>query len=264
MSIDRNSYLSLIESVNEAVSPKAVGKMSKGGKLAARSRTKVSKSSAQMGSPAMKSAGGGGQGGGNKPIEWGDPRIGGAMNGYELAQWLNKQTVAGPGISEALVMKSTKPAKTANVTKSKPKVIASVKSKSPAATTSTAAGMASKTSNVAAGSGLQWGSKSIGGANNAQDLARWLNSQSTAGPMPMKEGLMPKKPKKVPLPPPDPNRNNPMKGPLAEEDFDIIDEILAEGLELYGEEDLAEILADFEETGEISEELADLLGLDVE
>jgi len=238
MSIDRNSYLSLIESVNEAVSPKAIGKMSKGGKLAARSRTKVSKSSAQMGSPAMKSAGGGGQGGGGtKPIEWGDPRIGGAMNGYELAQWLNKQTVAGPGISEALVMKSTKPAKTANVAKSKPKVIAPVKSKSPAATTSTAAGMASKTSNVAAGSGLQWGSKSIGGASNAQDLARWLNSQSSGkAPSTVKE----------------------------DEDFDFIDEILAEGLELYGEEDLAEILADFEETGEISEELAVLLGLDVE
>jgi hypothetical protein len=44
------------------------------------------------------------------------------------------------------------------------------------------------------------------------------------------------------------------------EDFDILDEILAEGLELYGEDGLAEILADFAETGEMSHELADLLG----
>ena len=43
------------------------------------------------------------------------------------------------------------------------------------------------------------------------------------------------------------------------EDWDLIDEILAEGLELYGEDGLAEILADYAETGEISEELALLL-----
>lgn len=44
------------------------------------------------------------------------------------------------------------------------------------------------------------------------------------------------------------------------EDWDILDEILAEGLELYGEDGLEEILADFAETGEMSQELADLLG----
>lgn len=43
------------------------------------------------------------------------------------------------------------------------------------------------------------------------------------------------------------------------EDWDILDEILAEGLELYGEDGLEEILADFAETGEMSEELADLI-----
>ena len=45
-----------------------------------------------------------------------------------------------------------------------------------------------------------------------------------------------------------------------EEDWDILDEILAEGLELYGEDGLEEILAHFAETGEMSQELADLLG----
>ena len=43
------------------------------------------------------------------------------------------------------------------------------------------------------------------------------------------------------------------------EDWDILDEILAEGIELYGEDGLAEILSDFAETGEISDELALLL-----
>lgn len=43
------------------------------------------------------------------------------------------------------------------------------------------------------------------------------------------------------------------------EEFDFVDAILAEGLELYGEENLAIILEHFEQTGELSEELADLI-----
>lgn len=43
------------------------------------------------------------------------------------------------------------------------------------------------------------------------------------------------------------------------EEWDEIDEILAEGVEMYGEDGLAEILADFAETGEISEELAEII-----
>ena len=43
------------------------------------------------------------------------------------------------------------------------------------------------------------------------------------------------------------------------EEVDPIDLILAEGIELYGEEGMTEILADFAETGEISEELAGLI-----
>jgi len=62
------------------------------------------------------------------------------------------------------------------------------------------------------------------------------------------------------------NASSSPKGPAASsassvvsEDWDILDEILAEGMELYGEDGLAEILADFAETGEISDELALLL-----
>jgi hypothetical protein len=50
--------------------------------------------------------------------------------------------------------------------------------------------------------------------------------------------------------------------PMAEEEedqWDEIDEILAEGIEMYGEDGLVEILADFAETGELSEELVDVL-----
>ena len=43
------------------------------------------------------------------------------------------------------------------------------------------------------------------------------------------------------------------------EEFDFVDAILLEGLELYGEENLAIILEHFEQTGELSEELADLI-----
>lgn len=43
------------------------------------------------------------------------------------------------------------------------------------------------------------------------------------------------------------------------EQWDEIDEILAEGIEMYGEDGLVEILADFAETGELSEELIDVL-----
>jgi hypothetical protein len=43
------------------------------------------------------------------------------------------------------------------------------------------------------------------------------------------------------------------------EEVDPIDLILAEGIELYGEEGMTKILADFAETGEISEELAGLI-----
>lgn len=44
-----------------------------------------------------------------------------------------------------------------------------------------------------------------------------------------------------------------------EEGFDELDEILADGIELFGSDGLQEILADFAETGEVSEELDYLL-----
>lgn len=308
MSIDRNSYLSLIESVNEAVTGKtaksaktsAPARVTKASRVVSTSataatkpasttkplewgdariggamnamelakwlnslsedselnetdsiwlsgRTKVGGAKAPAKSvartakvtkvsttakPAQKSAGGG-QGGGGSGLKWGDPSIGGAMNGYELAQWLNKQS-QGTGVVLDAQAASVKNAATSGGTGLKEAVKAMKVSKPKAgkvSTTATAKTAATKATGGSVGGGLQWGDKSIGGAMNAQELAKWLNSQSTAG---LKE----------------------------DEDFDVIDEILAEGIELYGEEGLAEILADFEETGEISDELADLLGIE--
>ena len=154
----------------------------------------------------LKSTGGGGSsGGGSKPLQWGDARIGGAMNAMELAKWLNSQSV--PSISEA-VLKSKKPVPT--------KVRPSNKS----------LGSKTTTTKSASTSGVQWGDKSIGGAMNGYELAKWLNSQSV---------------------------------PTVSEDFDLIDEIISEGIEIYGEDGFTEILADFADTGEMSEELAELI-----
>ena len=154
----------------------------------------------------LKSTGGGGtSGGGSKPLQWGDSRIGGAMNAMELAKWLNSQSV--PSVSEAV---AKKPIKTKAST-------ATVKAKS---TTATSSSTAPKP--------VQWGDKSIGGAMNGYELAKWLNSQSGATP-------------------------------TVSEDFDLIDEIISEGIEIYGEDGFTEILADFADTGEMSQELAELI-----
>lgn len=102
----------------------------------------------------------------------------------------------------------------------------------------------------------------IGGrtANNARELAQILNSMQND----RQSGSSPSVPTGVAGASRKTNTPSISKTmgatPIAEnEQWDILDEILAEGLELYGEDGLAEILADFAETGEMSQELADLL-----
>jgi hypothetical protein len=175
MSINRNAYLSLIESIQTAVSP----------------------------------------------LEETD------------SLWLSRQgkkTAGQAGVSKVAGKKvvstpKNKPSKTV-------KPSSAPVSKAPAKVSKPSAALTARSSGGGAGGSgskpVQWGDRSIGGAMNAMDLAKWLNSQSV------------------------PSLSE-------EEDFDLIDEILAEGIELYGEEGLAEILADFAETGEISDELAELL-----
>lgn len=117
----------------------------------------------------------------------------------------------------------------------------------------------------AAGQNLQWGDKAIGGAMNAMELAQWLNNQSggmavsSGGSVTPSTSPTAKVVRRTAKPKPSTTAGISEAEVVEDEDFDLIDEILAEGLELYGEEELAEILADFEQTGELSEELLDLI-----
>ena len=235
--INRNSYRSLLESVQEAVSPATAGSIKGGVRRTRRS-------------PASQSAPAAGQN-----VQWGDSSIGGAMNAMELAQWLNSQTGGMAAAAPAGVSPSTSPtAKAVRSRTAKPKpsttagiseeydddfldqiidelgearLVAKIATRksgktvpSSKASASTAGGMGRMTTSTRPGTPSSSGP-------SGEKLSHFLNSQSGAKPV--------------------------------KEDFDIIDEILAEGLDLYGEEELAEILADFEETGELSEELLDLI-----
>jgi hypothetical protein len=175
--VNRNSYLSLLESVNEAVvgTPK-VTKVTKGGKSNTPQVTNTVSSGNASGSG----------------MQWGDPSIGGAMNGAQLAAWLNSQSSGGPA---------------------NPSVPNTPKSDS------------------------LWlsNAKTIGGAR--------------PGTTPAMTSLAPKG--KV-------TRSMATAASMAEE-WDEVDEILAEALEMFGEEDLVTILEYFEETGELPDEFIDLI-----
>lgn len=237
--INRNQYRSLLESVNGAVSGNEISE--------------------------------------EKALTWGDPRIGGARNAMELARYLNSQSGASTGT------KSTEGSGPMGKKKKKP----------------------SASSAMAEASG--WGSAAVGGARNAYELARYLNSQSgtntgstsTGGARPsgkkmrkpassstvaegwggsevygannayeLAQRLSDKSGASTSSPSTTGSRpsGKKMKKPAASttmaesEEIDAIDEILIEGIETYGEEGMAQILAHFAETGEVSQELADLIG----
>lgn len=274
--INRNAYKSLLESVNDAVvgeeeiaegikwGDKSIGGARNARELAAwlNSQSKGGKGSTR---PSASSAGSVSSGTSvvSEGIKWGDKSIGGARNARELAAWLNSRSKGGKG---------TRP------------------SASSAGSVSSGASVVSE--------GIRWGSAAIGYAKNARQLAAFLNRMSgkggpkaTAGgsvssqtgssgtsvvseakrglsgrrlshqlnsmmPAPSAAGGVNKSPSATSA-----GYARPSSGPsmTVSEDWDILDEILLEGLELYGEEGLAEILADFAETGEISDELALLL-----
>ena len=156
-------------------------------------------------------------------LTWGDPRIGGARNAMELARFLNTQTGA-----------STSTSSTGGSRPSGKKM-----KKKPASSTTMAEG---------------WGGPEVHGANDAYELAQKLNAMSGASTSSgtTSTGSRPSGKK--------------MKKPASSttvaesEEIDEIDEILIEGLETYGEEAIVEMLTHFAETGELSQELADLIG----
>ena len=176
--VNRNSYLSLLESVNEAVvGTSKVTKVTKGGK----SNTPQVTNTVSSGTPS------------GSGMQWGDPSIGGAMNGAQLAAWLNSQSSGGPA---------------------NPSVPNTPKTDS------------------------LWlsNAKTIGGAR--------------PGTTPSMTSLAPKG--KV-------TRASMATAASMAEEWDEVDEILAEALEVFGEEDLVTILEYFEETGELPDEFIDLI-----
>lgn len=274
--INRNSYRSLLESVQEAVAPATAG-IAKG--VVRKTRR----------SPASQSAPAAGQN-----LQWGDKAIGGAMNAMQLAQWLNSQSGGMAVSSGGSVTPSTssssgkavrrtvrsKSSTTAGISEEEMKKIKVKKikpilppkdpnrnnpMKGPLAEEDYdyvldqiidelgelgEARLVSKIATRKLGKTMPSGKAS---ASTAGGMGR--QTTSSRPPTPPSSGPSGEKLSQY-------LNSMPMKGakPVKEdEDFDLIDEILAEGLELYGEEELAEILADFEETGEISEELADLI-----
>ena len=230
--INRNSYRSLLESVQEAVSPATAGSI-KGGVRRTR------RSQASQSAPAA-----------GQNVQWGDSSIGGAMNAMELAQWLNSQTGGMAAAAPAGISPSTAPTAKAvrRTAKPKPSTTAGISEeydddfldqiidelgelgearlvakiatrklgktiptpKTPKPSASTAGGMGRMTTSTRPGTPSSSGP-------SGEKLSQFLNSQTMKSPAakPVKE----------------------------DEDFDLIDEILA----------------DFEETGELSEELLDLI-----
>ena len=176
--VNRNSYLSLLESVNEAVvGTSKITKVTKGGK----SNTPQVTNTVSSGTPS------------GSGMQWGDPSIGGAMNGAQLAAWLNSQSSGGPA---------------------NPSVPNTPKTDS------------------------LWlsNAKTIGGAR--------------PGTTPSMTSLAPKG--KV-------TRASMATAASMAEEWDEVDEILAEALEMFGEEELVTILEYFEETGELPDEFIDLI-----
>ena len=236
--VNRNSYLSLLESVNEAV-------------VGTSKITKTIRAGKPVTSQGTNTAVGGGNAS-NSGMQWGDPSIGGAMNGAQLAAWLNSQSSGGPAnpsvpntpktdslwLSNAKTIGGARPG-TTKVTR------ASMASMAEASKVTRRAGkpVASQGTTDRTGSSMQWGSPSVGGAMNGAQLAAWLNSQSSG------VATNPAKPNKV---------TRASMASMAEE-WDEVDEILAEALEMFGEEDLVTILEYFEETGELPDEFIDLI-----
>lgn len=239
--INRNSYRSLLESVQEAVAPATAG-IAKG--VVRKTRR----------SPASQSAPAAGQN-----LQWGDKAIGGAMNAMELAQWLNSQSGGMAVSSGGSVTPSTSSSSGKAVrrtARSKSSTTAGISEEYDDAILDRIidelgeARLVSKIATRKLGKTMPSGKAS---ASTAGGMGRQTTSSRPATPP--SSGPSGEKLAQI-------LNNMPGKGakPVKEdEDFDLIDEILAEGLELYGEEELAEILADFEETGELSEELLDLI-----
>jgi len=191
---------------------------------------------------------------------WGGSGVFGAKNAEDLARILSQMSYAGPSASTSGKdkMRSRKSSASSNRTSS----ASSGSSKAPAKRPAVSVADVQEALDI-----LEGWSNGPYGAKNAEDLARILNNMQNNAPSVSGASKASPRSRKNPLArtsgTSSTGSNISSRGPSASdassvvsEDWDILDEILAEGMELYGEDGLAEILADFAETGEISDELA--------
>jgi hypothetical protein len=207
---------------------------------------------------------------------WGGSGVYGAKNAEDLARILNQMQNDGPSVSTG-ASKGGMKSRNNPLSSRKPGSTSSSKPAAKKPTVSVAD--VQEALDILAEAQLNEWPINIGGrtANNASELAQILNSmqnsgkpsgstpsvsKGVAGAAPRGNLLSNRRPGTTTTAKPAPKAPTVGVGGIGamSEEWDILDEILAEGLELYGEEGLAEILAHFAETGEMSEELADLLG----
>lgn len=193
---------------------------------------------------------------------WGGSGVFGAKNAEDLARILSQMSYDGPSAS------------TSGKDKMRSRKSSASNRTSSASSSSNPAAKRPATVSVAdvqeALEILEAWSNGPYGAKDGSDLARILNNMQNNTPTVSGTSKMSKGSRKNPLArtsgTSSTGSSTSTKGSAAttassvvSEDWDILDEILEEGIELYGEDGLAEILADFAETGEISDELALLL-----
>lgn len=302
MTISRNAFKSLVESVQEATAAPSVTVSTSGkGKVRSSGRSSVT--------DIM-------QGISNGTINWGDASIGGAMNAAELSQWLAGQMGSGkPSVGVTPTVDApdavsgsgsnfgttTGGGKTKKPSSGKPGLSTSAgtesgvvgsRGRNPMTSTSTggprktqfdmairppetsptssgasstSSGKSSKSSKPKTKSRTVFGTAGGATSRSGGAASRVTATRTVADSVDLSD-LVDALSMIVEANRPYINTGGVvggMGGGVSSvglgEDFDILDEILAEGLELYGEDGLAEILADFAETGEISQELADLL-----
>lgn len=209
---------------------------------------------------------------------WGGPGVFGAKNAEDLARILNQMQNDGPSVSGA--SKGGMKSRNNPLSNRRPGSTTTSSKPAPKKPTVSVADVQEALDILAeAQVELNEWPINIGGrtANNASELAQILNSmqnnkpsgstpsvsKGVAGAAPKSNLLSNRRPGSTTGSKPvtkAPTVGSTGVGLSLGEEWDVLDEILAEGLELYGEDGLAEILADFAETGEMSQELADLLG----
>ena len=252
--IDRNAYTSL----NEAAANVAVGKSSM-------------RPAMGMNAPNMSNSNSPPQG-----VQWGDPSIGGAKNATELAAYLSGQ--GNVGVEDAAKAAAASPSSTASALSMKPG--SSVSRGSSPVRTATKPALKRTAPQATVADDVEYTaqeildilaeaygfngaalSRSLANGTHADYLSQFTPSAGGAGKISSRRNAMSRSSgtaAKAPAPKaPAPKAKG---GASVADSVELdIDSLIAEGVAQYGEEVFLEIISDFDETGEMSQELFDLL-----